>query len=53
MAKKALTFYNVKLRRKVTTSDYKIVKKKTKSGTRLFAVAEFRGTQMWRIVGAQ
>lgn len=53
MAQKALTFYNVKLRRKVTTNNYKIVKKETKSGTRLFAVAQFRGTEMWRIVGAE
>lgn len=42
-----LNFYNLKTKKKFSTSDYKLVKK---SG-RNFAVAKVGSTECWRIVG--
>ncbi|MFN3805132.1 MAG: hypothetical protein ACK4SY_08755 [Pyrobaculum sp.] len=50
-----LQFYDVKAKRKFATSRYKIVKKRTKSGVRTFAVAKspYTGITAYRIVGGR
>lgn len=47
-----LKFYDVKAKKSFTSSNYRIVTKRTKRGTRRFAVAEApSGIMAWRILG--
>lgn len=52
MAKEELSFYDVKLKKKFTTSDYRIVKKEAKGKERYFAVAKSTAGEheCWRVL---
>ncbi len=52
MAKEELSFYDVKLKKKFTTTDYKIVKKEAKGRERYFAVAKSTAGdhECWRVL---
>ena len=47
---KELSFYNVKTKKKVKSTKYKLVSKRVRNGTRYFAVAFVKGQELWRIV---
>lgn len=52
MAKEQLSFYDVKLKKKFSTDDYKIVKKTAKGRERFFAVTKSQAGphECWRVV---
>jgi len=54
MAKEKLSFYDVKLKKKFETDDYRIVKKEAKGRTRYFAVAKSTAGEheCWRVLSA-
>lgn len=50
---KKIKFYNVKTKKKFTSGNYKLVKKKTKAGKRYFAIVKNGGINVHRIVSAE
>ena len=52
MGKRSLTFYDVKAKRKFTTSKYKTRRKKVRGSTTTFAVAKspFTGISCYRVI---
>lgn len=55
MAKEKLSFYDVRLKKKFSTDDYKIVKKKAKGKERYFAVAKSTAGdhECWRVLSKE
>lgn len=55
MAKEKLSFYDVKLKKKFSTDNYKVVMKKAKGRERYFAVAKSEAGphECWRVLGKE
>ena len=49
---KTLSFYDVKLKKKVNSTNYKIVSRMVKGNKRMFAVATIKGRELWRVLPA-
>ena len=47
---KTLSFYDVKLKKKINSNDYRIVTRVVKGNKRKFAVTTKNGRELWRVV---
>jgi len=47
---KTLSFYDVKSKKKVSSSKYKVTSRMVKGNKRKFAVAMYKGRELWRVL---